>query len=90
MEIGYSSVEVTLSVTGSRKLPLALPQQSEDFYQEKNRKGGHNATELSPERTETSLHLALVCLLDFISIKVVVGMRFSCASSSYDSLHYHN
>lgn len=64
MEIGYSSGEVTVSMTCSRKLPLALPKPSEDFYREKNRKWGHDATGLNPRWTETSLCLALVCLLD--------------------------
>lgn len=62
MEIGYFSGEVTVSVTRSRKLPLALPKPSEDFYHEKNRKWNHDATGLNPRRTETSLRL--VCLLD--------------------------
>lgn len=64
MEIGYSPGEVTVNVTRSRKLPLALPKPSEDFYHEKNRKWGHNATGLNSWRAETSLHLVLVCLLD--------------------------
>lgn len=64
MEIGYSSGEVPVNVTCSRKLALALPKPSEDFYNEKNRKRGHNATGLNPRRAETSLRLVLVCLLD--------------------------
>lgn len=62
MEIDFSG-EVTVSVTPCRKLPLALPKPSEDFYYEKNRKWAHNATGLNSRRTETSLHLVLVCLL---------------------------
>lgn len=39
MEIGYSSGEVTVSVTRSRKLPLALPKPSENFTMRKIENG---------------------------------------------------
>lgn len=80
MEIGCSSGDVTVGVTSSRKLPLALPKQSEDFYHEKNRKWGYNATGLNPRRTETGLHLVLVCLLRelYVNLSVVRSHGFLC------------
>lgn len=64
MEIGCSSGEMPVSVTLAENFLWLFQSQGKDFYHEINRKWGHSVERLNPRRTETSLQLVLVCLLD--------------------------